>query len=190
MTTKRPYRLGRRADRQAATRRRIVEAAVDLHSTVGPASTSISAVAHRAGVQRHTVYAHFPDEKALFTACTAHWQALHPFPDHGAWAAIADPRRRLRRALDDVYDWYTEVEHAFALFRRDAHRFPPFWETWHEQLAQIAETLARGLPRRKTVRAAIGHTLAFETWRSLVRSEGLTQRAAIELIARFVEGTG
>ncbi len=93
MTATRPYRLGRRAERQAQTRQRIVEAAVDLHSTVGPATTSISAIAERAGVQRHTVYAHFPDETLLFEACSSHWIDANPFPDVSECLCVVRPRR-------------------------------------------------------------------------------------------------
>ena len=187
MNEKRPYRLGRRAERQAETRQRIVQSAVELHTTLGPGSTSISAVAERAGVQRHTVYAHFPDEGALFTACTAHWRELHPFPEPADWEEITDPAERLRSALGAIYAWYAEVEHAFALFLRDADRYPPFWEARRVHLAEIADGLARGLPRRKAVRAVIGHAMEFETWRSLVRTQGLSESAAIDLVVRLVE---
>src|SRR5688572_5888882 len=102
----RKYELKRRAERQAETRRRIVDATVGLHTSVGPARTTISAIAERAGVERHTVYAHFPDERALFQACSTHWRELHPLPDSARWESIADPQRRLRAALQDVYAWY------------------------------------------------------------------------------------
>ena len=106
----RKYVLKRRAERKADTRRRIVEATVELHSSEGPARTTISAIAERAGVERHTVYAHFPDERALFDACTAHWASLHPSPDPTPWLAIEDRERRLRGALHGVYGWYESVE--------------------------------------------------------------------------------
>ena len=92
---KRPYRKKRRAELEAETRRRITESAVDLHGTIGPSRTSMSAVAERAGVRRSTLYRHFPDEAALFEACTAHWHAANPPPDLGGWAAIEDPDERL-----------------------------------------------------------------------------------------------
>ena len=93
---KRKYELKQRAQRQAETRQRIVEATVALHTSVGPARTTISAIAAGAGVERHTVYAHFPDEQTLFRACTAHWQAEHPLPDPAPWLELADPEERLR----------------------------------------------------------------------------------------------
>ena len=147
---KRPYRMKARAERQAETRRRIVEAAVELHTTLGPAGTSISAIADRAGVQRHTVYAHFPDDEALFAACSSHWRELHPFPDPEGWESIADPRRRLRRALRELYAWYEAVEPDWALIRRDEHLYPSFGLAWESRMA-----LDRGVPRR-AVRPAEG----------------------------------
>ena len=183
----RPYRMKARADRQAATRQRIVEAAVELHTTLGPARTSISAIAERAGVQRHTVYAHFPDEPALFGACSGHWSELHPFPAPERWQSIEDPVRRLRRALRDVYDWYAGVEDDVALFRRDEHVYPPFREERERSLRSLAASLAAPLGRRRLVKAAVGHALEFETWRSLVRSQGLSNAEAADAMVALVE---
>lgn len=185
----RQYELKKRAERIAETRRRIVEAAVDLHTTVGPSRTSISAIAERARVQRHTVYAHFPDEPSLYTACTSHWAEAHPFPDPSAWRAIEDPGRRLRTAFDAVYGWYESVEADLALFARDA-TLVPFYrfatEAQAAALRAVADDLAQGFPRKQIVRAAIGHALDFETWRSLVRRQGLTSRQAAEAMVLFV----
>ena len=102
-TKKRKYELKKRADAMAGTRQRITEAAMELHGTIGPARTTVKAVAERAGVQRHTVYRHFPTEDALFIACSSHWAASNPRPDPEAWAAIGDPRERLVTALDALY---------------------------------------------------------------------------------------
>lgn len=184
---KRKYQLKARAEGQADTRRRIVEAAVGLHTTVGPAATSISAIAESAGVQRHTVYAHFPDEATLFGACSAHWMAANPFPDASAWFAEADPERRLRAALFAIYAWYERVETALALFARDAEAVPAnVRDARVAQLRLLAGALSVGLSRRKVARAALGHALAFETWRSLVRQEKLTPGQAVDAMTRFV----
>jgi AcrR family transcriptional regulator len=184
---KRKYRLKARAERQADTRRRIVEAAVGLHTTVGPAATTISAIAEHAGVQRHTVYAHFPDEPTLFAACSAHWASANPFPDPSRWLEEADPELRLRVALSAVYGWYEGVGEALALFERDAEAVPVNVRDAREaQLAGLADQLAQGLARRKKVRAAVGHALAFETWRSLVRREGLSRRDAVAAMVQLV----
>ena len=184
---KRRYELKARAEKQADTRRRIVEAAVGLHTTVGPAATSISAIAESAGVQRHTVYAHFPDEATLFGACSAHWTAANPFPDTSGWFAETDPERRLRAALSAVYEWYEHVESALTLFARDAEAVPAnVRDARVAQLGVLADALTVGRSRRKVVRAALGHALAFQTWRSLVRQEGLSRRQAVDAMVRFV----
>jgi AcrR family transcriptional regulator len=187
----RKYELKRRAERQAETHRRIVEAAVALHTSVGPARTTIAGIAERAGVQRHTVYAHFPDERELFGACSAHWNAQHSFPDPERWRESADPERRLRTALHDVYCWYEEVEPDLALFERDAQVHATTAElaaARHRRLAALRDLLASGWPRRRTVRAAIGHALEFETWRSLTRRQGLSRAQAVDAMLRLVAG--
>jgi AcrR family transcriptional regulator len=183
----RRYELKERARRQEQTRRRIVEAAVELHTSVGPARTTISGIAERAGVERHTVYAHFPDDRILFEACSAHWAARHPLPEPAAIAEIGDPVRRLRRALGEMYAWYEPVEDDLALFARDASVVPAeVLARRAAHMASVADAVSRGWPRRKPVRAAIGHALEFETWRSLVRRQGLSQAQAVDAMAHFV----
>lgn len=187
----RRYEQKERARRQAQTRRRIVEAAVELHTSVGPARTTISAIAQRAGVERHTVYAHFPDDRTLFRACSEHWTAAHPVPELETLAEGRDPERRLRVALGELYEWYASVEEDLALFFRDASVVPANAEVLEEMAADLeafALAVARGRPRRKTVRAAIGHALEFETWRSLERTHGLSRAQAVDAMARFVAG--
>jgi AcrR family transcriptional regulator len=185
----RKYELKRRAERLAETRKRIVEATVGLHTSVGPAQTTISAIAERAGVQRHTVYAHFLDERDLFDACSAHWAALHPFPDPARWTGIEDPQRRLHVALDAVYEWYGRVGDDLEIFKRDSgvHSTTAELVARREQrLLTLRDGLAQGWSRRKTVKAAIGHALELETWHSLVRRHGLTRRQAVDAMLRFV----
>ncbi len=165
----------------AETRRRIVEAAVELHTSVGPARTAIAAIAERAGVQRHTVYAHFPDRVSLFRACSAHWRERHPFPDLSHVETIELPEERLRAGLGALYGWYERVEQDLALFLRDADAVPPGLQAEDAQrYAFLVATLARGWPRRAPVRAAIGHSAEFETWRSLCRRHRLSRRAAVD----------
>jgi AcrR family transcriptional regulator len=183
---KRPYRMRARAERQAETRRRIVEAAVELHSSIGPAKTSISAVAERAGVQRNTFYAHFAGEEELFRACTLHWRAAHPFPASSSWDAIEDPLRRLRRALREVYAWYAAVEPEFALFVRDSYLFPAFWKERTDAMDELVRRLVAPFGRGRLVRAVVGHAVDFETWRSLVRRQGLSQEQAVAAMVELV----
>src|SRR5215216_1744944 len=115
----RPYRKRARARQEEETRQRIAHAAMELHGSIGPARTTISAVAERAGVQRATVYRHFPDELSLFQACSGHWMELHPLPDLEAWAAIEDPDERLRVALGELYGRYRRTERMTELLLRD-----------------------------------------------------------------------
>src|ERR671933_374061 len=103
---RRPYRMSRRAELEQQTRRRITESAVALHQELGPARTSISAIAERADVRRSTVYRHFPDEEALFAACSSHFRTANPPPDPSVWAAIADPAERTATALRELYAFY------------------------------------------------------------------------------------
>ena len=185
----RKYELKRRAERQAETRRRIIEATVALHTSEGPARTTISAIAGRAGVERHTVYAHFPDERSLFQSCTAHWADVHPFPDPAPWLAIEEPEQRLRVALRGVYDWYETVEQDVATFERDARVHELTAETVARRKGRtraLRAQLLRGWSRRRRAFAALGHALEFETWRSLTRDHGLSQRQAVDAMLRFV----
>jgi AcrR family transcriptional regulator len=191
----RKYEKKRRAELEAETRRRITETAVELHGTVGPAHTSISAIAEQAGVRRSTVYRHFPDEEALFDACSSHWAAENPLPQIEPLAAIDDPAERLRVALDALYAFYGSTEAMMENLHRDERTMPLVrdrFAAFHEYQAQLREILIRGHTergrRRDEVRAAIGHALAFPTWRSLVREQGLDDAQAVELMARFVAG--
>jgi AcrR family transcriptional regulator len=191
----RKYEKKRRAELEAETRRRITETAVELHGTVGPARTSISAIAERAGVRRSTVYRHFPDEAALFDACSSHWEAENPVPDMGAWASIEDPDERLRTALDELYAFYRRTERMMENLHRDEATVPIVAERfagYHGYIAAARDLLMNGRSlrgrRHDEARAAIGHTLAFPTWQSLTREQGLDNKQAAELMCRLVAG--
>ena len=196
-TAQRPYRKRRRAEGEAATRERIAAAAMRLHGTIGPARTTISAVAAEAGVQRATVYRHFPDEAALFGACSAHWYALHPPPDASAWTRITDPAERLRVGLTALYAWYGSDEQMFANTRRDAPLVPAMAgpvAAGRAGLAALVEVLMKGRQarghRRRRVLAAIRHATAFGTWYSLTREGGLSDDEAVELMVATTAAAG
>ena len=170
-----------------ATRRRIVEAAVALYGTVGPADTSISAVAERAGVTRATLYRHFPTEADLFDAGTRDWLAAHPSPDADAWPGIADPERRLRFALRELYDWFVETQPMTANLLRDLAILPEIHRTriaareagWS---AALADGWAEG---EADVEAAIAIAVTLDAWRALARAGRSTPEAA-DLMTRMV----
>jgi AcrR family transcriptional regulator len=190
---KRPYRMTRRAELEEATRRRITESAVMLHGTLGPSRTSMSAVAEHAGVPRSTLYRHFPDEAALFDACSAHWGERNPAPDPSAWAGVDDPTERLQLALEELYAYYRSTEGMLANLVRDQATVPSvqrLFGGFGEYLADVRDVLVRGRRVRGRARtratAAIGHALAFSTWRSLAREQGLDDSQAADLMCRLV----
>ena len=178
----------------AETRRRIAAAAVELHGSVGPARTTMSAVADRAGVQRHTVYRHFPSEAALFGACSAHFFTEYPLPEIESWRGIRDPRERLQRALDDLYAYYESTEQMFSNVLRDAELVEDLRPTlvpMQQYLEQVAEILTKGWVaggrKRQLLGAALHHAIDFQAWRSLSRGGRITRAAAIQLMTGLVD---
>lgn len=185
----RTYTLKRRAEQQADTRRRIVEAAVDLHGSVGPALTTISMVAERAGVQRHTLYAHFPDERSLFMACSGLSLERDPLPEAQPWRDIEDRHERLRVGLTAIYGWYERNAELAACVLRDAQYHPLTREIaelrFGPPMAAFRETLGAKLGAKQ--RAMLGLALSFYTWRTLVRDGGLKQGAAVAAMIQAIE---
>ncbi len=182
------YTQKKRAEQQAETRKRIVEAAVDLHATVGPAQTTVTMIAERAGVQRHTFYKHFPDERSLLMACSGHAMDLDPLPDAEPWAAFNDNGARLRTALAELYDWYARNAELTACVTRDAQHHTLTREVTELRIgptmATYADVLGRGLG--PLGRAALHLALAFATWFALVREARLTQADAVTVMVRAV----
>jgi len=192
-TEKRTYRMKRRAEAQEATRLRITESAVELHRTLGPSQTTMAAVAKRAGVQRSTLYRHFPDEAALFGSCRAHWYASHPPPDLARWRAIPSLDERLIVALTELYAWYRDTGTMLDALIRDETLVPAVGEqfgAFHARLDEVHELLfaGRGLRgrARQRVSALLRLAVKFESWRALCRQGGLQDRQAAELMATAV----
>lgn len=185
--------MTKRADQEAETRRRITESAVELHGTLGPARTTISALAEHAGVRRATVYRHFPDEAALFAACSSYWLAQNPFPDLAEWAAIENPDERLRRALEDLYGHYRRNERMMTNILRDEAAVPILTQTlagYRQYLGTAREMLMAGRDTSglayRQLHAALGHVLAFHTWRSLAIDQGLKDQEIVRLMKSLV----
>ena len=193
MSTTRTYELKRRAEHQQETRRRIVEAAVGLHTTLGPSRTTVKAIAERAGVTRPTVYAHFPDVRSLLEACSGHVRETVPPPDPAAWRPISDPADRLEAALRDLYAYYERLEPLLENVQRDAAVMPVVAEMNAYRLRYLEETRellleawAKRGGTRARLRRAIGHALEFRTWQSLVRRQGCRTNEAVQLMLAFV----
>jgi len=190
---KRPYRMRRRAQLEEQTRLRITESAVALHGSVGPARTSVTAVAQRAGVRRSTVYRHFPDEVALFQACSSHWMRSNPPPELASWASVKDPADRLKLALEQLYPYYRATEGMLGNILRDESTMPvveDLMRSFRGFLAATADVLMAGRRlrggSRRRARGAIGHALAFSTWHSLAREQGLDDAESAALMCRLV----
>ena len=186
----RTYTLKRRAEQQAQTRQRIVESAVDLHGSVGPAATTISMIADRAGVQRHTLYAHFPDERSLYLACSGYTMDRDPPPEPEPWRSIADRRERLRTGLTAIYSWYARNASLAACVLRDAEYHALTREIsdmrWGPYMAAYPDVLG-GRPKKRQ-RAMLHLALSFHTWRTLVREGGLKLGDAVEAMVQAVDG--
>ena len=186
---KRKYELRKRADKQAETRRRIVEATVMFHSTVGPARTTVADICRQAGIQRTTFYRHFPDELSLFKECRAFAETERPLPDPIACAAIANPIARMRSGLATAYAYYREYEGPMAAIIRDSEVMPAggaffqFADRLREVMA--AAWKAKG-KRHARILAACGHAADFQAWRSLARKQGLSDAEVIEAMVALV----
>jgi AcrR family transcriptional regulator len=185
----RTYTLRRRAEQQAQTRQRIVEAAVELHSSVGPARTTVSMIAERAGVQRHTFYAHFPDDRSLSLACSGLVAERDPLPDAGPWQALKDRRERLRVGLRAIYGWYERHAELLGCVLRDAEthaltrdiaaeRFGPSMTSYREVL---------GAKLSAKQRAMLELALSFYTWRTLVRENRLKPEGAVGAMIEAID---
>lgn len=182
----RKYELNKRAERQDATRQRIVEATVSLHEEIGPARTSISAIAHRAGVERLTVYRHFATEGDIFRACSARYDELHPLPGGTAWQAIDDPFDRLTFGLTELYRYFAETERMMSAVMRDAPSTPSMAESFahYEQRFRVLFALlvtgfvAKGIPADR-VQVPIRLAIDFHTWQILMREQGMALEAAV-----------
>jgi AcrR family transcriptional regulator len=185
--TKRPYQLRKRAESQAETRQKIVDATIRLHQDRGAVNTSMADIAALAGVGKVTVYRHFPDLASLFGACSSHYYQTHPFPDPAEWRSIADPVARLRHGLNEAYAYHVATE---AMMNRafSEVRDHVIMTRYHDHWRRAAEILLEPwLPRsdEKELLAGLVLALSFENWRIMVRDQGLSQDEAIALMERL-----
>ena len=189
------YNLKARAERYQQTRQRIVEATVELHRTFGPVRTTITDIAKKAGVERQTVYNHFPDELSLFKACSAHNRAINPPPGPEPWKLIPDPEERLRRALAEVYGYYRRIEQMLANVTRDAQANPNTRKALEPRVKyqeRMRDALAAGWEqgdkqrRERLLHGALWMALEFQMWHTLARQQGFDDDESIELMMSMV----
>lgn len=187
----RPYTMTRRAEQVDKTRLRITEAAVRLHTTVGPANTSVASVAEEAGVTRVTVYRHFATLDDLFAACTAHWRAGHPAPDAMAWLSIADQEDRARVAFGELYAWYRANADDLFPINRDRAALPrTATQAVDDRTAVLADAILGGEapagPAGRQLQAVARHLVEFTTWHALAIRQGLAQGDDVEVAVRIL----
>jgi len=189
----RKYEQRKRAEQQEDTRQRIVRAAVELHGQLGPARTTVSAVAERAGVQRNTFYRHFPDDRSLIHACSTLFDAENPLPDPEPWAEIDDPDERVRAALEALYRYWDRNQQLISNVLRDAEADDLVRQvasdSWGVALGRMCDVILAGWPARarsKPLRAVSDLAISFRTWQSLVHHSGLTSEAAACMMASLV----
>ena len=194
--TNRKYTKTRRAEQQDETRERIVEAAVKLHEALGPANTSIKAIAEEAGVQRLTVYRHFPDDASLFQACTSHYLGLHPPPDMTGWAEVVDSGERSVTALTAMYRYYRETERMWTVAYRDVDQLEALqgpMSLFEAYLDMVSDDLVKACNEtgtaKKQLQITLRHAMRFSTWKSL-KTARLTDRKMAELVQTWLHGIG
>jgi AcrR family transcriptional regulator len=188
----RQYELKQRADRQHETRQRIVEATIALHETIGPAATTITEIAERAGVGRVTVYRHFPEPLSLDRACSGLYFSRNPAPDPASWKTAADPVERLQLGLKDTYTYHARTEKMITRALADARDHPvmaPYHDHWSGAVRVLLEPWPTRGRRRTQLRAALALAVSFDTWRTLVRDQRLSQAQAIELAERLARAS-
>jgi AcrR family transcriptional regulator len=184
----RAYQLKRRAESQDRTRQRIVEAAIELHQTVGPAATTVSEIAERAGVGRVTVYRHFPDELSLARECSGQYFERHPAPNPEPWRTVADPYVRLQTGLQETYAYHRATEAMMTRVLADAREHPvmaPYHAHWRRAADVLAAPWRARGRRRALLLAGMALALSFDTWRTLVRERGLSDDEAVEVMLRL-----
>jgi AcrR family transcriptional regulator len=189
----RRYVMQQRAETRDATRLRIVDAAIDVRSTRG-GNRTVTAVAARAGVSRLTVYRHFRDDGALAMACMTRFVEIHPPPDPSAWVPIEPRAARLRHSLTELHGWYRDNEAMLTNSAVDQFADP--------RLAEVLAPISAGFDAMQRVvsagwsdevgasplvDAAIDHAMAFTTWLSLRRGQGLSETEAVTLMVALVE---
>lgn len=186
----RPYSKKRRAEAEEETRARIAQAAMELHGEIGPAATTISAIAERAGVQRLTVYRHFPSDAEIFQACTSLWSSQNPPPDPAGWSGIGDPRTRTRKALAALYGYFRGAQGMLRSISRDRDEVAlvdHHMRHMDQYLEGFAADLARAFPRGGNIarRRTLLHAVKFQTWDSLA-SDGLSDAEIADLVVSWL----
>ena len=182
--------MSKRTEKISGTHQRIVDAAVTLHGSIGPARTTIAGIAEKAGVTRLTVYRHFPDEEALFSACSTHWLSEQQLPDPEEWSRHTDPLERLTVGLSDLYRFYRGGEAMLTRIYADWNALPQTRRGALEYTnAHFRNVLLEPFPeqtRNSRFTATLSHAVSFWTWRSLCHDNGLSDDDAVDVMSTLI----
>lgn len=182
--TPRKYSMGKRQAAVEATRQRILEATLALHSEKGIFGTSWQDIARRADVSVATVYKHFPSLDELVPACGELMYAITrpPSPDDAPeiFAGARSLEERLERLISELFDFYERgapyIETDFQERRLPAVRE---WEAYMRNTIAglVREALLPAGPEERTVRA-VSALLDFSTFKSFLDREIPKEQAA------------
>jgi len=189
----RKYDLGKRKALLEDTRRRIVEATLHLHTSKGPARTSMQDIARLADVSQVTAYRHFPTLSDLFGACKSRFLEKYPPPGPEILEGSQSLEERVRTTILKLYRYYDVIGQALWAIQRDAEVLPEFKAVFHESMASLislAEAalapLVRNTNSYRRALAVLSVAIDVGTWRNLVRLQGFTSEQAAELMAELV----
>lgn len=179
----REYKMVKRREKVEVTRRRIAKATYELHSTIGPAFTTVALISERAGLPRQTVYRNFGTNLEIFRGCIAFGLEMNPLPDPHRWQSIADPGQRLQMGLTELYRWFEATEPVMTNAFRDygavkesAEALQPVGEVFQ----RMYMTLAQGW-EGPAIGALLSLAVDFATWKKLHRENGMASSAIVEL---------
>jgi AcrR family transcriptional regulator len=183
----RKYDMTRRASAAAETRRRIVDATLELHGEQGIAATSWDDIAARAGVGVGTVYRHFPSLDELIPACGEITRERIALPDPSLFDGLDTPAERLEHLVREAFAIYERAAPQLRAIRSEPDVHPNVAEAGEAveaALTALVDAAVEPAADRAVVRALID----LGTWQAL-RDQGLGQTEAVAAIAGLLSQT-
>jgi AcrR family transcriptional regulator len=148
-----------RAEKSAARRDAILEAALEEFSARGYEATRIEDVAQRAGVAKGTIYLHFEDKEALFQELVR----MMLFPIVAALEAPIPPDMPIRKLLEAFIELFvrevygTKRRAVLRLVMTEGPRFPKLAEFHYRNVVERAIAAMRALLERAAQRGELKH---------------------------------
>jgi AcrR family transcriptional regulator len=186
--------MTKRAASVEETRRRIVDATLDLHTSQGILATSWEDIARRADVAPATVYRHFPTLDELLPACGEQSMQQLALPSDEQIAerfrGTRSRRERLRRLIEELFGLYERGGHVLHAVRRERALLAPLQRD-HEEIEQRLDALtAAALEPSELGEQEIAVVRAltdYDAWAAL-RARGITGPDAVDVVAGLLEG--